>query len=681
MNPYHWKSISLRLIVALATVSTVVLMVTTVSVWIFLGKAGVFEPDDHLLAKITNHQVRSNTIVLSREAEKIGEFYEVDRVFTPFERIPVVLKDAIIAIEDRNFWHHSGFDPKGIIRATIANLVGGKTRQGASTISQQLVKTFILGNQRTLTRKAREMFLAVKLERQIPKTRIFELYANEMFLGNGAYGVAAAAKRYFSKKVEDLTISEAALIAGLFQSPSAYNPLRHPDRAKARQTQVLQALYKTGKISIERYREIASERVRYKPWSSDLYSSVAPWYLDHVKDEAEKIIGRDTRNESLVIHTTLSASLQKQANQVIAHAAGDLRRYEDDQPLELALIAIDHGTGGIVAMAGGRDYTISQFNRTTNARRQPGSSFKTFVYANALNKGWSWADRIFIDPVKFEDYEPKNMTDEFFTETTMLRAFYKSINTPAVEVAHKTGLSSLLDFVRGLGIETPLKRELGTALGSSGVTMLEMANAYGTIANAGYKSEPHSIVKITDRKGNLVYDRKTNRPQPEKIIDEKTAWLVTEGLRAVMKHGTGASKSYLARSAVGKTGTSNNGVDSWFVGYTGSISTAVWAGRDDHGAVPRAMGSSVALPVWADFIELSLKEPEWSKALKRPAGITVVNVDPSYGSPAAAGVAMAFISGTEPTSYRSSRQTSASAIDNDRISENESDDLPDIFER
>ncbi|NBQ54989.1 MAG: peptidase, partial [Proteobacteria bacterium] len=269
MNPYEQRAIWYRVLAITTVCATLLVAVAAGGGFLFLKRAGVFEPDEKLIEKITNHQTRSNTIVLSRDGSKIGEFYEVDRAFVPYAQLPKDLIESIIAIEDHNFWSHNGFDPKGILRAAIANVAGGRTKQGASTISQQLVKTFILGNERTFARKAREVFLAIKLERLISKERILELYANEMFLGSGSYGVAAAAKRYFSKNLSELEPHESALIAGLFQSPSAFNPLRHPQRARARQKMVIQALYANEKISLQQRDEMLRQPVRYQPWSTD----------------------------------------------------------------------------------------------------------------------------------------------------------------------------------------------------------------------------------------------------------------------------------------------------------------------------------------------------------------------------------------------------------------------------
>ena len=688
MNPYNHRAIWIRLLAIAGFAITLIVVIAGGGAFFFLKSAGVFEPDDQLIEKITSHQTRSNTIVLGRDASKIGEFYEVDRQFVPYAELPRELINSIVAIEDRNFWTHFGFDPKGIVRAASANLAGGRTRQGASTISQQLVKSFILGNERTLARKAREIFLAIKLERLISKQRIMELYANEMFLGSGSYGVAAAAKRFFSKSLEELQPHECALLAGLFQSPSAYNPLRHPERARARQRQVIEALHQSGFIDLATRNNMLERPLRYKPWSSDSRTALAPWFLDHIREEATTITGRDIRGEGLVIKTTLDPSLQNMAAIAIRNASRNFHRFETGGRLEAALIAVDPTTGGILAMVGGRDYAMSQFNRAISARRQPGSAFKTFVYAHALSKGWTWADRMFIDPVKFDDYAPKNLTDEFFTETTLLRAFYRSVNTPAVEVAYKTGLGSLIDFAHRLGVKSPLKRELGTALGGSGTTMLDMASAYATIANAGQYEAPHSIASIETASGEIIFQNgpakndstvidgngedEINSAKP---LETKTAWLVTEGLRSVMRYGTASAAASISRMAVGKTGTTNEGVDSWFCGYTASISASVWVGRDDHTPVHRAAGSDLALPVWKEFIESSLEIPEWRKSFKKPEGIVDLTINPTYGRPDRNGVMMSFIEGTEPggaATLRSGEQAGDPA---------RNDDFPDIFAR
>jgi penicillin-binding protein 1A len=682
MNPYDQRTIWYRMLAVATVCATLMAAVAVGGGFLFLKRAGVFEPDEKLIEKITSHQTRSNTIVLARDGSKIGEFYEVDRAFVPFAQLPRGIIQSIVAIEDRNFWSHNGFDPKGIVRAAIANLTGGRTRQGASTISQQLVKAFILGNERTFARKAREVFLAIKLERQISKERILELYANEMFLGSGSYGVAAAAKRYFSKNLDELEPHESALIAGLFQSPSAFNPLRHPQRARARQKMVIQALYSNENISLQQRDEMLRQPLRYKPWSTDGSDAIAPWFLDHVREEASTITGRDIRGEGLTIRTTLDPQLQNASTQAVKGADSNFRRHEHQGRLEAALIAIDPSTGGILAMTGGRNYQVSQFNRAISAKRHPGSAFKTFVYAYALKKGWTWADRMFIDPVKIDDYTPKNLTDEYFTETTMLRAFYRSVNTPAVEVAHKIGLGGILEFARQLGIRTVLKRELGTALGGSETTMVDMASAYATIANAGQPEKPHAITKIESASGESLFQHgRTNEPnidsqdRAEKPLDDATSWLVTEGLRSVLRHGTARSASSIAQHAVGKTGTSNEGIDSWFCGYSAAVAVAVWVGRDDHTPISDATGTALALPVWRQFMETSLEIPEWRKKFHKPEGIVELLVDPTYGRPTERGIRMSFLEGTQPVGNATMR------IGTPNQDQKTEEDFPDIFTR
>ncbi len=685
MNPYDHRAIWFRLLAVISITATLLGVIAVGAGWLFLKRAGVFESDDHLIEKITTHQTRSNTMVLARDGSKIGEFYEVDRAFVPFDQLPRDLVDSIVAIEDHNFWTHQGFDPKGILRAAIANLTGGRTKQGASTLSQQLVKAFILGNERTMTRKAREIFLAIKLERMITKQRIFELYANEMFLGSGSYGVAAAAKRYFNKSLDQLAPHECALIAGLFQSPSAFNPLRHPERARTRQRQVIAALYRNGNLDQSQYESMISRPLSYEPWSRDIGNGIAPWFLDHVREEASGITGRDIRGEGLTIKTTLDPFLQNAATDTVTRAAPNFRRFERNGRLETALLALDPKTGGILAMTGGRDYQISQFNRSITAKRHPGSAFKTFVYAYALSKGWTWADHMFIDPVKFDDYAPKNLTDEFFTETTMLKAFYRSVNTPAVEIAHKIGLGGVIEFSRKLGIKSPLKRELGTALGGSETTVLDMASAYATIANAGHPQSPHAVASIQSASGEIIFSHdqansntNTNTNANEDPLDPRTAWLVTEGLRSVLQHGTARSASPIAHLAVGKTGTSNEGMDSWFCGYSASVVAAVWVGRDDHTPISDATGSGLALPIWREFIETSLENPDWRRPFQKPDRIVELKVDPTYGRPDSHGIRMSFLEGSEPSASSGSGTLRSGDPEG---TQQQQEDFPDIFAR
>jgi membrane peptidoglycan carboxypeptidase len=425
--------------------------------------------------------------------------------------------------------------------------------------------------------------------------------------------------------------------------------VRHPTRAKARQRQVLQAMFRNRFITRAERDELIKRPLAFQKSFSGIDVDFAPWFLDQVREDANKILGTDIKGSSLVIRTTLDPHLQKFAVNAIREGSDNFRRFERGGRVEAALLATNHATGAILAMAGGRDYRTSQFNRATSARRHPGSAFKTFVYALALQQGWTWSDRLFIDPVQINGYKPRNLTDEFFTEMTLLRSFYRSLNTPAVEVAHKLGVGNVIQFAEKLGVRSPLKHELGTALGGSSVTLQDMAAAYGTIANGGQLREPYTIESISKRGGEALYSHNSRKNPDSGVIDPQTAWLVTEGLRAVMRHGTASGAAQLANMAVGKTGTSNEGVDSWFAGYTATITAIVWSGRDDHQPLPEATGAGLALPVWQDFISKSLTLPTWRHRFTKPDGIIEDRIDPTYGRPSINGMVMAFRAGTRPS--------------------------------
>ncbi len=655
------RTISWVRVVLASTVCLAGVAMTVVYFW--LSGLGVFTVSESQLSLITQTQQADNSLVFDRRGNKIGEFFTEYHHFFPYDEIPIRMVQAILAVEDRSFFKHMGFDPRGILRALVVSLRDKGYSQGASTLTQQLVRHFLLSTEKSLNRKVKEIALAYQLEKRLSKKRIFELYANRFFLGNGAYGVGAAAERYFGKSLKDLNIAEIALIAGLFQSPSAYNPTRYPKKAIARQGIVLQAMVDAGYLDPASATQALLYPLKFQTYQP-LNTQIAPYFIDHISQEAKTLLEGKKRVEGqgLRIHTTLDVELQAMGERALKagpklwdDAASEKRKGEpvrfSADSLEAALVAIDPKNGEVLAMLGGRDYGKSQFNRVTAAARSPGSTFKPVVYSLALQNGFSWNAVHYVEPVTVKDYRPRNISGEYGSETTLLRAFYKSLNTAAVELAADLGVTRLMGHAKLMGVNSTLKAEVGTALGGSEVTMLDLARVYGTFANEGLRMETTSITRIEDREGNVLYRAPSPDSRGTRAISPQTAYLMTEGLRNVLQHGTATQAAELATVAVGKTGTSNQAKDNWFAGYTANLVCIVWVGTDGNEALPsEAMGSTLALPVWKTFLKeaITKRTPE---PFTKPTGVSEAQIHPLYGSRMErGGLKMYFLTGREPAS-------------------------------
>lgn len=618
-----------------------------IAITIWLNGIGVFSIDEEQIKKLQEFTYHDNSIVYDRHGVKIGEFFEKYHIFVPYNDLPQHFIDAIIAIEDKNFFEHSGVDLHAIARAALSRLKNGRFTQGASTITQQLIRHQYLSNNKTIERKVLEIAFAVKAEKILSKEKILELYVNNMFLGNGAYGIGAASKRYFAKNARDLTPAESSLIAGLFQSPSRYNPSRYPSRAKKRQLQVIDALRRINKVSSRQAEAMKKEPLQYKPYTF-INSLTAPWFVDYVHDFMSRLPDQTLKNSKqsgLRIHTTIDSSLQKLAEQSIQSHNASLNELSQrtgkikdktsgnlkHAAVEASMLVTDPKNGDILAMVGGRNYKSSQFNRAVTATRSPGSAFKPFVYTEALSKGFKWSDVILVSPVNIENYRPKNMKDDYLTETTMLRAFYRSMNSPTIEIAAKIGLESIINRAKSLGIRSPIKNEFGSALGSSDVTMLDLARAYGSYATGGILTELSPISKITTADGTVIWEPQKISGRSKRVLNEQLAYLMVEGMRSVLTVGTGSRSADLAENAAGKTGTSNDSADNWFCGFTPDMVSIVWVGTDEHAPImANISGASIALPIWDQFVRSSqtIKPP---RPFEKPDGIVEAQVHPLYG--------------------------------------------------
>ncbi|MDQ3233107.1 MAG: transglycosylase domain-containing protein, partial [Pseudobdellovibrionaceae bacterium] len=463
-----------------------VMLGTLVWMALWLQQTGVLHLDESRLTVIIDYKHSDNSLVFDRNGEKIGEFFSDYHVFVPFDKIPKPLIEAVLAVEDRHFFEHYGIDLRGIMRAFLASMRSRGFTQGGSTITQQVVRNFLLSPEKTFERKIKEAILAIQLERHLTKEKILEIYLNALFLGQGAYGVGAAAERHFGKPLQELETHELALIAGLFQSPSRYNPHKAPDQAKRRQKQVLKAMVQAGSLTAEAHKVARKKPLVFKT-QNQLNTTFAPYFVDAVQEQTEKLLTGDVRGRGLRIHTTLDVHLQEDVNKVIEQskdifdgAVSKLVNVPKGTPkiVETAAVVLDHKTGDILAIVGGRDYDRSQFNRVLKAKRQPGSSFKPVVYALALQSGMKWSDMFYVGPVVIQDYRPRNYAGEYLTEATLFAAFYRSINSPVIEIGYRLGTKRVIDLARKMGIKTELKNQAGTLLGGSEVTPMDMASLY-----------------------------------------------------------------------------------------------------------------------------------------------------------------------------------------------------------
>jgi penicillin-binding protein 1A len=639
----------------------------------------------------------------------IGSFALQRRVVKGYEDFAPVLRDALVSIEDKDFYRHSGINFWRIVGAAYRDIQSGGKVQGASTLTMQLARNLFLSPDRSFHRKVQEAMLAVQIERRFTKPQIFELYANQIFLGHGVYGFEAASEFYFSKPAKKLTLAEAALLAGLPKGPGIYSPIKNPDRAVKRRNLVINALLEDGKITATEAADARSTplalHLQHDP------NSLAPYFVEEIRRYLENKYGADQVHEGgLKVYTSLDVDLQRAANQAVldglaayerrhgwkknlqnvvaegstidkyqhpdwddepevngyVHAlvtsAGvgiatlkfgrytaalgqadvawtqgkmqDLLRtgdicyvkilslspngaarvsLEQDSGAQGALMAIDNATGGIKAMVGGRDFSESKFDRATQAFRQVGSSFKPYVYTTVIDKGASPDDTILDEPVTFETasgpYSPHNYDEKFEGVITLRRALAQSRNIPALKLASKVGIKTVIEYAERFGITAKLPPYLPVALGSAEITLMEQTSAYSVFPNDGVRVTPRYITKVTDYEGRVLEE---DYPDVKDVISARTARIMTEMLREVVLHGTAAAAAKLPFPSAGKTGTTNDFTDAWFVGFTPTMTCGVWMGFDEKRTLgAKETGAHAALPIWMNFMSSAMagKDP------------------------------------------------------------------------
>jgi len=540
----------------------------------------------------------------------IGEFGAEHREFVPIEKMPKLMTEALLAAEDDQFYNHAGVDIPGLVRAALAD-IGEGYAQGASTITMQVARNFYLSREKTLSRKWYEILLAWQIDRTLPKERVLELYMNQVYLGEHAYGFGSAAQTYFGKPLASLSLAETAMLAGLPKAPSTMNPMVNFPRAKKRQEYVLGRMLALGMITQDQYREARGVQLVVSHDANGSFNGHAEYVAELARQLAFDRFGDEAYTRGINVYTTVSSVRQTMAYDAVqAGLAGYAKRHgltgAQAKLPQAALVSLDTNTGAIEAMVGGADFSENRFNHATQAQRQPGSTFKPFIYSAALERGISPGTLINDAPLDDPRWQPSNDDDRFVGPITVRQALAESRNLPAIRTLRAIGIPYAIDFAGKFGFATKrLPPYLPLALGTGSTSPLRLAAAYGVFANQGHRIEPYVIDKITDGDGNVLFAAETPAELP-RVISERNAFVMNSLLQSVVDEGTGTGvKRYLRRDDVaGKTGTTNDAVDGWFAGYAGDVVTVTWMGFDDNRSLGRReFGATTALPIWAAYME------------------------------------------------------------------------------
>jgi penicillin-binding protein 1A len=695
----------------------------------------VYSTDLPQVDELEHYRPSSITELYDDQGRVIGSFALQRRVVASYDDYPQVLRDALISTEDKDFFLHSGVNVWRIVGAAYRDIESGGKVQGASTLTMQLARNLFLSPDRSFHRKIQETLLAIQIERKFTKPQIFALYANQIFLGHGAYGFESASEYYFSKPAKKLTLDEAALLAGLPKAPQYYSPILHPDRALKRRNLVINAMLEDGKITAQQAADAKAKPIQLNVQHDP--NSLAPYFVEEIRRYLENKYGSDQVHEGgLRVYTSLNMDLQKAANQAVLNGVAayerrhgwknhlenvlsnemTLDRYDhpdwDDEPevsgythalvatvapgsatlkfgryhatlnqqdaawtqkkiqeilkpgdvcyvkvLSLsadgtarvsleqdsgaqgALVAIDNATGEIKAMVGGRDFNESKFNRATQALRQVGSSFKPYVYTAAIDQGASPDDTVLDAPITFEtgttSYTPHNYDEKFEGTITLRRALAQSRNIPTLRLADRIGIKTVIDYAHRFGITSNFPPYLPVALGSAEITLLEQTNAYSVFPNDGVRLTPRYITKVTDYEGRVLEE---DFPDVKDAISSRTARIMTSMLQEVVQHGTAVAASTLKLPLAGKTGTTNDFTDAWFIGFSPAMTCGVWIGYDEKKTLgAKESGAHAALPIWIDFMRIALagKDPGAFQPLPvTPANPAALKLDTPDTAPA-----------------------------------------------
>lgn len=628
--------------------------------------------------QLESYDPRLTTRIISADSVVLKEFYTEQRVLVSLDSIPDNLKNAVLSIEDRRFYQHWGIDIIRLFKAAAVDIATMSTKQGASTITQQLARNLYFTQRQTISRKLKEFITAIQIERRYSKKEILEMYLTQTYFGGGAYGVQAASRRYFSKDVQNLNLQEGALLAAVLKAPSRYSPISSPDKALQRRNLVLYNMYKWGKIDYRTYKKAASKPIELRLSESESPLGIAPYFTEYIRrllEIKENQYGFNYYADGLTVYTTLDSRTQaaaeaaaaahipkldavfkrsflsRQIKPYLASKFPELSGAEigalatdsefadslmnADFKVQAALAAVEPGSGRILALVGGRDFGDSKWNRAVQMARQPGSSFKPFVYLTAIDNGYPVTYRLLNQDVVVEDgsgkrWTPQNDDLSRGGMTTLREGLRRSLNLVTVRLAQEVVPPKMVvEYARKMGFSTPLDAVDAIALGSSSVIPLEAASAYAVFAAEGVYAKPYGIVRIEDKNGKVIEE---NFPQTRMAISEQTAYIMISMLQTAIDRGTGGSARWkygFMRKAGGKTGTTNDYTDAWFDGFTPQISCAVWVGLDDpFMSLGRGQsGSMAALPIWADFMKtahdtLGLPEADFPK----PDGIVYIDI-------------------------------------------------------
>ena len=576
-----------------------VLIVIVAGAIVFNFYMSSLKPIKNLEKFIPNHV----TQIISADDVVIKTFGVYKNTKVSSQEIPDVMKEAFISIEDKNFYKHEGYDLLALVRSTVVNIKAGSSKQGASTITQQLARILFLSSEKTYTRKIKELILARRIEKTWTKEEILAMYLNNVYLGEGAYGVGAAADVYFNKKLDKLTLAESALIAGLPQAPSVYSPYQNPDLAVKRRNQVIKRMYANKYITKEEAQKAMEEPLKLRNEYISYSQNKAPYFSDYVMKELQQLGFREDEisQGGYKIYTTLNYEYQQVAQDKLW---SDMRAWGLSQPSQqAALFSYENSTGKILAYIGGKDYSKSQFDRVTQAVRPPGSSFKVLVYTTAVEQGMS-PNMLFNDePFSSGDWSPHNYGNKYRGEIPAYQALAYSSNVIAAKlIIDFTGVGEVIRMSKRMGITTPLENDPTICLGSNGVKLIELTNAYGVLANGGISVKPYAVEKVVTASGKVVYEADT--PEYKRVLSLDTASKVVEMMKQVVQSGTGRAAD-IGGAVAGKTGTTDNYRDAWFVGFTPDIVTGVWVGNDDNKPTPGLTGGGLPAKIWADYMRVA----------------------------------------------------------------------------
>jgi penicillin-binding protein 1A len=662
----------------------------------FVGRRILY--DIPSIDKLDEYTPSLTTYVYDINEDIIAEFSIEKRALLTLAEIPVDLQNAVIAMEDRSFFRHWGISPRGIMRALMRDLLHTRKAQGGSTITQQLSRGIFLKPEKTITRKVREMVLALQIERNFSKQEILQMYLNQIYLGSGVYGVQSAAKLFFGKDVKELNLAECALLAGVIPSPGNFSPFSYPDRARVRRQLVLQSMRREGYITDKEMEEALA--VPLPETKSSMLSGRAPYFIEYIRQQLEPRYGvSQLWKGGLKIYTTLDLSMQAPAEEIMEKY---LAKYDEDTaklakpepaegevlpstaPLQGAFIILDVRTGAIKALIGGRDYRASQFNRATQAQRQAGSTFKPFVWMSALMSGYTPASMVddlplayyydgkdwrlfegatdqysidlaiqpFVGSKDFKIWVPNNFDGKFQGSITLRKALEQSRNLSSVSLVNRIGPSLVVDVAHKAGIASRLDAVPSVGLGTSLVNPLEMVSSFATFGNGGIHVKPFGVLRVVDNRGKVLEE---HVPSEAESFSPQASYLLVNMMKGVVQRGTGIRASSIRRPLAAKTGTSQDSKDMWFIGMTPDLAAGAWMGYDDFTSLPiRDWSSSQAVAWWAEIMAEVLKDQP-ARDFPVPEGIVFATIDQDTGKLALPGckkrLLEAFLKGTEPQEF------------------------------